>query len=662
MTFTSGGTYDHAVDGGTVPTATWDISSTCKVTGWTNSTAATTPDFGMRQDFGNFIWNSTAQTGNISLGGSILTVNGDFSVISTGTGSVSLGGSGAGNLSIGKNFVQSGGEFLGSLSAARTMTVAGDFSLTGGTFNLSSSTTAGNSVTINVAGNFTHSGGTLTETGSTTGSGIVFNGSSAQTFSKTGGTISNTIAFSILNSAIVDFGTSVLNGTNAKFNLNSGGTIITANTNGISSSGATGSIQVGGTRTYSTGANYAYNGSAAQITGNGIPGTVHNLTINNSSSTGVTLSKAVSVSATATFTDGFLYSTSSNLLTIASGASATGASDASFVNGPVQKIGNTAFDFPIGKSNEYHYLHMSAPSSASTFTAEYFRAAPLTVGAIDVVSSLQEVSMVEYWSFNRSAGSSSPSVTIPVTATSNASTMTGLVVAYDGTNGWTDLSTTNTPSSPGANTGTLATNSAVPGFGFFTVGNITGNGALPVTFGTLRAYRQTGGVQLEWTTYTENNVDHFEVERSSDGQSFSEIGQVTAVGNSSSKTNYNLLDASPINGDNFYRVKSVDIDGRLTYSSVIRISLGTSGNRSVAVYPNPVKGSQLTLQINNLDKGNYSILMFNHMGQQVSQFQVSLSNETTTQTLQLPSSLKPGVYNLLISNGALKLTKTFIVQ
>ncbi len=122
------------------------------------------------------------------------------------------------------------------------------------------------------------------------------------------------------------------------------------------------------------------------------------------------------------------------------------------------------------------------------------------------------------------------------------------------------------------------------------------------------------------------------------------------------------MDASPINGDNFYRVKSVDIDGRLTYSSVIRISLGTSGNRSVAVYPNPVKGSQLTLQINNLDKGNYSILMFNHMGQQVSQFQVSLSNETTTQTLQLPSSLKPGVYNLLISNGALKLTKTFIVQ
>ena len=280
--------------------------------------------------------------------------------------------------------------------------------------------------------------------------------------------------------------------------------------------------------------------------------------------------------------------------------------------------------------------------------------------AIDPVSSLQEVSGVEYWSFNRNAGSGSPSITIPVTGTSHASTMTGLVVAYDGANGWTDLSTTNTPS--GSNTGTLATNSAVPSFGFFTIGNITGNGALPVTFGTLSAYRQTGGVQVEWTTYTESNVDHFEVERSSDGQSFSEIGQVTAVGNSSSKTNYNLLDASPINGDNFYRVKSVDIDGHITYSSVIRISLGASGNRSVAVYPNPVKGSQLTLQINNLEKGNYSILMFNHMGQQISQFQVSLSNETTTQTLQLPSSLKPGVYNLLISNGALKLTKTFIVQ
>src|SRR5205085_8620077 len=70
------------------------------------------------------------------------------------------------------------------------------------------------------------------------------------------------------------------------FTLSSGATLGIGSTDGITSSGATGNIQVTGTRTFNT-ANYAYNGSAAQVTGNGLPSIVNNLTINNSA--GVTL-------------------------------------------------------------------------------------------------------------------------------------------------------------------------------------------------------------------------------------------------------------------------------------------------------------------------------------------------------------------------------------
>ncbi len=185
---------------------------------------------------------------------------------------------------------------------------------------------------------------------------------------------------------------------------------------------------------------------------------------------------------------------------------------------------------------------------------------------------------------------------------------------------------------------------------------------LPVKFGNLKASQQSNGVRLDWSSYSEQNVSYYEIERSSKGQSFFVIGQTEANGNSDSRLDYNWLDASPLDGDNFYRVKSVDIDGHLTYSSVIKISLGASVNRSIALYPNPVKGLQITLQVNNLQKGNYFVFLFNRIGQHVSQFQINLSSENTTQTLQLPSSIKPGVYNLLISNGALRLTKTFIVQ
>ncbi|MDB5275803.1 MAG: Protein of unknown function precursor [Ferruginibacter sp.] len=77
------------------------------------------------------------------------------------------------------------------------------------------------------------------------------------------------------------------------FTLSSGANLITANTAGITLSAAAGSIQVLGTRTYSTGANYSYNGAALQVTGDGLPSIVNNLIINNS--VGVNLTAAVTV-------------------------------------------------------------------------------------------------------------------------------------------------------------------------------------------------------------------------------------------------------------------------------------------------------------------------------------------------------------------------------
>ena len=90
--------------------------------------------------------------------------------------------------------------------------------------------------------------------------------------------------------------------------------------------------------------------------------------------------------------------------------------------------------------------------------------------------------------------------------------------------------------------------------------------------------------------------------------------------------------------------------------------MGGSITKSINIYPNPVKGSQLTIQFNNLVKGDYSVKIFNHMGQQVHLAQINISNENMTQTLQLPSAIKPGTYNLIITNGGVRFDKTFVVQ
>jgi CSLREA domain-containing protein len=125
-----------------------------------------------------------------------------------------------------------------------------------------------------------------------------------------------------LTAGTFDMGTNTVSGAGS-FTVSSGGNLIIGSTAGITSSGATGNVQVTGTRTFDTAANYTYNGSSAQVTGNGLPATVNNLTVNNSA--GVSLSSAETVSGTLTLTSGAL-SIGANTLTINGAISTTSGS------------------------------------------------------------------------------------------------------------------------------------------------------------------------------------------------------------------------------------------------------------------------------------------------------------------------------------------------
>ncbi|MFZ4590981.1 MAG: G8 domain-containing protein [Ignavibacteria bacterium] len=277
-TMTVGGTYQHNINGGTVKTATWIAGSTCNVSGTTSSVPS-----GLNQSFKNFTWSST-NTSAISI--SPTAINGDFNITAGGgtdkylrinTASFTIGGnlnlSGSANLQI-------------SNSTQRTLTVNGNFSMTNGTIDMATSTKVG---TLNVKGDFSFTGGTIKST--LTSGSIVFNGTTSQTFTS-GGTVTGTINYTVNNLAILQMAAenSVVNG-NA-FTLSSGATLGITSANGISTAGnATGNVRTT-TRTYSTSANYIYNGSSAQVTGNGLTSAA-NLTINNTA--GVTTSGDLAV-------------------------------------------------------------------------------------------------------------------------------------------------------------------------------------------------------------------------------------------------------------------------------------------------------------------------------------------------------------------------------
>lgn len=109
----------------------------------------------------------------------------------------------------------------------------------------------------------------------------------------------------------------------------------------------------------------------------------------------------------------------------------------------------------------------------------------------------------------------------------------------------------------------------------------------------------TGGSQISWKTENELNTTNFTVERSNDnGKTFATIGGYLSTGNGT----YSLLDKNPERDNNLYRLKMDDVNGVVTYSSIITLYYGVLNNvvaaNNVVVYPNPVSSS-INLSINN---------------------------------------------------------------
>lgn len=192
--------------------------------------------------------------------------------------------------------------------------------------------------------------------------------------------------------------------------------------------------------------------------------------------------------------------------------------------------------------------------------------------------------------------------------------------------------------------------------------NLSPQGApLPVKFGNIMGYEKSAGVQIDWTAYSEENVAQYIVERSADGQHFSEVGTVAAR-NNASEIQYGFFDANPLAGYNFYRLRNVDIDGKNGYSNIIRVDL-TKGGKDITVYPNPVRGGNISYGSAQLAKGNYTVRIINAGGQQVFTQRFSHTGGAINQSVQLPASLNSGFYTLLLENeGAKVAAKTFMVQ
>ena len=658
--FSNGSTYIHSRAGGSIPIAAWYPSSTCRITGLTGADAGND-----NQVFGNLVYNCPNMSGATrNLGSNGLSIAGNLEIINTG---VSVLKQNLNSLSVGGNLIVAGGIFRIGDNTSRTITVSGSVSVNGGSLQMSTGNNAADRGILNVSGNFSQNGGSIAETSAGRGA-VNFAGNTTQAFYKNvSSTISDNIDFTINNGATVDFGTSVLNGSTGTFTLSDNAKIITQNSDGIYSTGNIGAVQVGGVRTYSSQADFEFKGAAIGTFTTTTNPQVRNLVIN-SAVGNINLSQPITVNGTLILTAGLVTTNSTNILTIGASGTATPATNNSFVNGPLAKIFAVplaGFTFPIGKSGAgFRNIAITAPSSSSTFVAEFFRATPPN-GPLG--TGLVQLSACEYWNLSRTAGPAGTSARVILSWENTSSCGLGqyvtdqpsLRVAHLSGGAWINegyLSSTGSIAS-----GTITSGNILTSFSPFALGSsIASENPLPIFFADLKAYEMNNGVQVEWTNLTEKDVVNYVIERAEDGKNFKAIGLRLPISNRGEKISCNSFDATPRPGLNYYRIKVLETTGRSFYSKILNVNLANE-KESLVIYPNPVSGGVGTLRLSGLKAGRYKVQLINISGQEVSHQALNVSGSAFTQTLDF-SALKSGVYSIVVTGSTFRESRPFIIQ
>ncbi|MBL7698987.1 MAG: T9SS type A sorting domain-containing protein [Chitinophagaceae bacterium] len=168
------------------------------------------------------------------------------------------------------------------------------------------------------------------------------------------------------------------------------------------------------------------------------------------------------------------------------------------------------------------------------------------------------------------------------------------------------------------------------------------NLALPVTLEYFRAKKLRGPIELSWKTQLESNVSHFELQKSTDGNNFSNIENIAA-----GKYTYTAYDVFGGTGMAWYRLKVVDVDGKISFSNVVRIS--TKEDETMRFFPNPVKGK---LQLMG-SSGYGTITIINNSGMIVKQKRSPANNIIDV------SDLAPGLYYITFFDGNKRMSSKF---
>jgi len=156
-------------------------------------------------------------------------------------------------------------------------------------------------------------------------------------------------------------------------------------------------------------------------------------------------------------------------------------------------------------------------------------------------------------------------------------------------------------------------------------------------------------VDLFWTTQSEMNNNYFDLEVSYDNEKWEKIATAQGTGNSAYETKYLSYDTKPRNGNNYYRLKQVDFDGKFEYSKTISVYADKLDKFNFIIQPNPTESNAtIVFEIENPEIVILNI--YNYSGNLIETLKIDVKNGTNSQFIDL-SSQPNGVYLIQLATS-----------
>jgi hypothetical protein len=332
--------------------------------------------------------------------------------------------------------------------------------------------------------------------------------------------------------------------------------------------------------------------------------------------------------------------------------------------------------FPVGNSSHTRgatitFTSSLAANSNEYLTVQYKSGSPSPVGSTTPLNtglplttsdniSIQNYNTEGHWEINPTSYSSSINST-PYTinlqmknlAGINDRTLVRLIKAAGSDTPaqhhttWSSLTFAANPVVGTSNSDFTVTGTST-GFSWF-AGSEGSNTPLPVELLSFNGTCDEGMVDLLWQTASEFNSSHFDVEKSTDGETWRVLATVLSAGTSNELLTYQTVDNNGTQGNNYYRLRQVDIDGKEKLYDPINVSCVETTAGYFTSYPNP-SGNEFQVVVNNKEiLGACTLNIVDAQGKVIDQRKIEVKDGINM--FVISEKLTPGIYFLNITNG-----------